>query len=109
MRNPELDDLPGYDLLAPGLEDFAKGVTSVESLLVAIAAPRLAALHLVEERNATVETDAELRLYALLGEQGVPDPYSRYNALLRQLSSFVHALERRRGRMGRMVEPRASK
>jgi hypothetical protein len=95
MRDVQLDDLPGYDLLGCGLEDFAAGVTSVESLLVAIAAPRLAALHVLERRGAVAEADAELRLYALLGEQGVTDPYSRYNALLRQLSSFIHALERR--------------
>ena len=101
MKDIQLDDLPGYDLLGRGLADFAAGVTSVESLLVAIAAPRLADLHVLELRGAVAETDAELRLYALLGEQGAPDPYSRYNALLRQLSSFVHALERRQRRMAR--------
>jgi hypothetical protein len=101
MSDLRFGDLPGYDLVGRGLEDFAVGVTSVESLLVAIAAPRLAALHVLERRGAVAEADAELRLYALLGEQGVADPYSRYNALLRQLSSFIHALERRR--MGRLA------
>jgi hypothetical protein len=41
--------LPGEDLVQRGLEDLAVGVESVESLLVSIGAPRLAALGLPVE------------------------------------------------------------
>jgi hypothetical protein len=43
----------------------------------------------------TRSAEASLALYAWLGERGVLDPYSTYNALLRELSSFVRALEHR--------------
>jgi hypothetical protein len=90
----DLGDLPGSTLVERGLEDVRLGRTSIESLLVATAATRLAALGLPVGPNGKV-ADAELRLYALLGERGTPDPYSRYNALKRELASFVHALEHR--------------
>ena len=37
-------DLPGADLIERGLKDLDQGVTSVESLLVSIGAPRLRAV-----------------------------------------------------------------
>jgi hypothetical protein len=99
-----IGDLPGHELMERGLADYAAGATSVGSLLVAIAAPRLAALDVLPTRGTLAEKDAELRLYALLGTEGTADTYSRYNALLRELSSFVHALERR---LAAAVDPKA--
>lgn len=90
-----LDDLPGRDLIEQGLEDVLARRVTVESLLVTIARPRLESLGLEDARLANFVRDPELALYALLGQSGVPDPYSRYNALLRELASFVHALEHR--------------
>jgi len=90
----DLGDLPGSTLVERGLEDVRMGRTSIESLLLATAATRLAALGLPLGPTGKV-VDPELRLYALLGESGASDPYSRYNALKRELASFVHALEHR--------------
>ena len=95
---PDLQDLPGSTLVARGLDDARAGRTSVESLLVATAAPRLTALGLTPALRVA---DAELRLYALLGDTGEGDPYSRYNALKRELASFVRALEARLARRDR--------
>lgn len=99
-----LDDLPGAELVLEGLEDAARGETTISSLLVRIAAPRLRRLGLsVPEFHD--QTDAEIRLYERIGQSGVPDPYSEYNALLRRLTSFAHALERRQSAHGSNEEP----
>lgn len=91
----DLDDLPGADLVQRGLDDAAAGRESVEALLVEIAAPRLRELGLAAP-DSPDGADAELRLYAQLGQNGGADPYGEYNALLRRLTSFIHALEHRR-------------
>jgi hypothetical protein len=91
----DIDDLPGSDLVQRGLDDANAGRESAESLLVEIAAPRLRELGLLVPDSLS-GNDAELRLYARLGQSGALDPYSEYNALVRRLTSFVHALERRR-------------
>jgi hypothetical protein len=39
---PSTDALPGGDLIENGLADHARGVCSIEALLVSIGAPRLA-------------------------------------------------------------------
>ena len=43
-------------------------------------------------------TESERTLYRLLSMSG-GDPYSRYNALLRELVSFEHALDHRLGKV----------
>jgi hypothetical protein len=91
----DIDALPGAELIATGLADAAAEIESAESLLVAIGAPRLARCGIpVPEASFALE-EPELRLYALLGARGEPDPYSAYNALLRRLVSFERALEHR--------------
>jgi hypothetical protein len=90
-----IDDLPGAELVLRGLDDAAAGRESAEALLVEIAAPRLRELGLPVP-DSLEGTDAELRLYASLGRSGALDPSGEYNALLRRLTSFVHALERHR-------------
>jgi hypothetical protein len=100
----DIDDLPGADLIQRGLDDAAAGRESVEALLVEIAAPRLRTLGLPVP-DSLGGMDAELRLYAELGRNGVLDPYGEYNALLRRLTSFVRALERRRAAAGATLPP----
>jgi hypothetical protein len=90
----DLDGLPGKDLVERGLLDVEHGKKSVESLLVTMAALRLRDLGLPVSEAIDSE-EPELSLYALLGASGEPDPYSRYNALRRELASFVRALEHR--------------
>lgn len=89
-----LGDLPGADLVLVGLEDVGAGRVTPEALLVEIAAPRLRELGLPVSLPHGGR-DAEIRLYETLGAKGSPDPYGEYNALLRKLTSFVHALESR--------------
>jgi hypothetical protein len=86
----ELTNLPGGDLVAKGLEDLACASETVEALLVSIAAPRLRALGVRVTRPLA---DAEHRLYECLARENPDSAHSRYNALLRRLTSFESALE----------------
>jgi hypothetical protein len=86
----ELEHLPGGDLVAKGLEDLAHGHPSVEALLVSVAAPRLRAAGLAVANELP---RAEHRLYEELARPDPDSAHSRYNALLRRLTSFESALE----------------
>jgi hypothetical protein len=89
--------LPGAELINRGLIDLHHECESIESLLVEIGAPRLRGLG-VQVPSGTARPEA--RLYALLTRQG-PDAHSRYNALVRRLVSYEHALEHASGRQAR--------
>jgi hypothetical protein len=89
-----LNELPGAELILPGLDDLNHGkMNTVGSLLVAIAATRLteAGLDVHKHRLAA---EPELTLYALLEDER-DDAYLYYNALLNRLNSFCNALELR--------------
>jgi hypothetical protein len=90
--------LPGEDLVERGLADLGRGVESLEALLVAIGAPRLRRLGLALPPPAELPPNPEHRLYRRLAEEDPRDAHSRYNALIRRLVSFEHALEAERGR-----------
>lgn len=62
----------------------------MESLLVSIAAPRLARLGF---RVRSPIPSPEHRLYERLAEQDADSAHSRYNALLRRLVRFERAAE----------------
>jgi hypothetical protein len=80
--------LPGEELVERGVADLARGVESVEALLVSIGAPRLRRLGLaVAEPYASPEH----RLYELLSSSYGDAAHSRYNALVRRLVSFERA------------------
>jgi hypothetical protein len=70
------DRIPGADLIEEGLADLRAGAVSVASLLVSIGAPRLRRLG--------------LDVPAPLADPG--STHSRYNALVRRLTSFERAL-----------------
>jgi hypothetical protein len=91
----DLRALPGADLVAVGLADLRAGEETVPALLVAIASRRLRSAGLPVPEHSL--RDAELHLYRALSRDGPEDAYSRYNALLRVLTSFAHALEREQG------------
>ena len=82
-------DIPGADLIEQGLGDLAAGAETVASLLVSIGAPRLQQLGVVVPNPLA---GGEHRLYALLSETDPDSAHSRYNALIRRLVSFEHAL-----------------
>jgi len=89
-----LNELPGAELILPGLDELHHGKrNTVGSLLVAIAATRLAeaGLDVPKDRLAA---EPELSLYALLEDER-DDAYLYYNALLNRLNSFCNALELR--------------
>lgn len=94
----DLERFPGGDLVAKGLRDLAEGRETQEALLVSIGAPRLRAAGLEVSRPLS---DPEHRLYLELASTDPDSAHSRYNALLRRLTSFESALER----SGRESEP----
>jgi hypothetical protein len=71
-----------------GLSDLAAGVSSRESLVVSLAAPRLRREGVPVGR---VEADPEQRLFDLLQESEGELAHSRYNALRQQVVSFANA------------------
>ena len=86
----DLTPLPGGDLVAAGLQDLARGEETRESLLVSIGAPRLQRLGIDVPRPLD---SPEHRLYTMLESSDASSAHSRYNALIRRLVSFEHALE----------------
>jgi hypothetical protein len=87
-----LDELPGAELILPGLDDLQKGETNtVGALLVTIASTRLTEAGLNVPKDHLV-SEPELTLYARLQAER-DDAYPYYNALLNSLNSFCNALE----------------
>ena len=81
--------LPGGEMVDAGLSALAAGEETVESLLVSLAAPRLAREGVpVPSRTFP---DAEIRLYRLLEKADEDLAHARYLALERQMVSFADA------------------
>jgi hypothetical protein len=88
----ELNELPGSELILPGLEDLYQGRNNtIGSLLISIASIRLTAAGLDIPQEYLV-LEPELALYNQL-QIDRDDAYSYYNALLNSLNSFCAALE----------------
>lgn len=93
----DLKNLPGSASVEQGLRDLEGGVTTTpEALLLATASTRLRRLGLAIPQ-ISLPRDAELLLYAALTEKHRA-PYYRYNALRRELDSFMAALGARQSR-----------
>jgi hypothetical protein len=91
-RIMELNELPGSELILPGLTDLQQGKNNtIGSLLISIASIRLTAAGLNIPKG-TLAKEPELALYAIL-QQERDDAYAYYNALLNSLNSFCAALE----------------
>jgi hypothetical protein len=84
------EHLPGGDLVEAGLRDLGAGVPSASALLVASFATRL------RQEGVAVPphdiADPEHRLYEVLAREDADSAHGRYNALVRRLVSFVHAI-----------------
>lgn len=82
---------PGEEIIEQGIVDLIDGKETIPALLVSIGATRL------REAGLTVPTPTfqspEHRLYAQLSAEDSDSAHSRYNALIRRLVSFEHALE----------------
>jgi hypothetical protein len=88
----ELNELPGSELILPGLEDLYHGRNNtIGSLLISIASIRLTAAGL-DIPQVSLASEPELALYTHL-QIDRDDAYSYYNALLNSLNSFCAALE----------------
>ncbi len=87
-----LHDLPGAEIILPGLSDLHSGESNtIGALLIAIAATRLTEAGL-DIQNYQLAPQPELTLYAHL-QMEREDAYPYYNALLNRLNSFCNALE----------------
>jgi hypothetical protein len=86
------NDLPGAEVILPGLSDLQSGESNtIGALLIAIAATRLTEAGLDIPKHY-LASEPELTLYARLQEER-KDAYTYYNALLNRLISFCNALE----------------
>ncbi len=82
---------PGSELIETGIEDLQKGAETIPALLVSVGAFRLRRLGLpVPERTLS---SPEIHLYLKLQESDPDSAHSRYNALIRTLTSFERAAE----------------
>ncbi|MBI4819018.1 MAG: hypothetical protein HY791_22290 [Deltaproteobacteria bacterium] len=83
----EQPSLPGRALVERGLADLAAGTHSAEALVCSMAASRLRAVGFDIEPSR-VAPDPELRLLESVGGE-----LDRYNALRRELISFLDAAD----------------
>jgi len=83
-------DLPGWELVEPGLADLTAGRATIPALLVSIGASRIEAAGLAV---GAVLADPETTLYQLLAAHDPDSAHGRYNALIRRLVSFERAAE----------------
>jgi hypothetical protein len=88
-----ISNLPGAERVAQGLNDHRENRHTIPACLVRIARPRLTKAGLMDP-TPQKDINAELDLYQLLASEG-NQAHSRYNALIRELISFEHALDHR--------------
>lgn len=83
-------ELPGWELVGPGITDLEEGRASIEAWLVACAVSALRDVGLrVPDPSAQ---DPETELYRLVeADVGDAAAHARYNALRRRLASFLRA------------------
>lgn len=97
QRAYQMDDwakeLPGADLIYPGIAELARGEGSAEASLVAIGSPRLRRLGFRLPENAKLPAHPDLLMYRPLCERYGKAAHSQYNALIRRLVSFERAAE----------------
>jgi hypothetical protein len=91
MMPQNLENLPGAELVLPGLRDIAEGrLETIEALLVMVGSPRLRRLGF--DLPEVYPVLPEHALYQKLCEIHGESAHSRYNSLGRRLVSFERAL-----------------
>ena len=98
--------LPGANLIQEGLRDYLEKRHTIPSCLVRMARHRLQRAGMIASSD-NHDLDAELDLYQLLSNEG-NRAHGHYNALIRELVSFEHALDHRlkqRARSQESLEP----
>lgn len=91
----DLCDLPGAALVERGVRERQRGARSAEALLVSTMSRRLGHYGF-DVPVDDLPADRDLALYAALEERG---GYRRYNAMRRELASFMSALAHRARRI----------
>ena len=84
--------LPGAEIVEKGLKDTEKKELSIYSLLLQSAITRLAGVQVVIEKFQLLEP-ASILLFRKLKEQEGKGAHSKFNALNRELLSFIKAKE----------------
>jgi len=92
-----LRGLPGEALIRDGVRDVLEARHTIPALVVSVARERLIGADVLPRSAPQISTDPERELYRMLLAGG-GDAYSRYNALIRELTSFVSSLEARASR-----------
>ena len=83
------DSLPGADLVRQGIHDLENGIESVPALLVAIGGAALRDVGVPVPEHTIREP--EIRLYERLAAEHGNGAHTKFNAWIRQLSSFLRA------------------
>lgn len=83
--------LPGADWILRGIAELIRGEHTSEALCVAGASGLLRSLEVDLPAATALPADPEIRFYLSLAGR-TDDPYGRYNAMRRELDSFVGAL-----------------
>jgi hypothetical protein len=96
MSDNSLKNLPGAEIVLPGIADLEAGRQSVAASAVQSAAPRLRRAGLGVP-SAESDVPAAHVLYRQLRERVGDAAHSRYNAILNRVASFAGAAERARG------------
>lgn len=94
MQHEDFTNLPGAEIVLPGIEDLKAGRETVNALAVRAAAARLGVRDLVGEADA--EEPAAHRLYRVLNSELGDAAYSRYKAILARVVSFARAADHAR-------------
>lgn len=98
------EGLPGADRILEGLKDYHSGRQSIPACLVRMARPRLVRAGIMSA-SPPHDDGAELELYHLVSDSGDRRSFSHYNALVRELISFEHALDHRLSRLSELHSP----
>ena len=84
-------EFPGASLVNAGIASLGRGETTIEALLVAVAAGRLSGLGLDIPEAVDAIEEPNLALYAAVCEDG--GGHAGYNALLERLVNFANAAD----------------
>lgn len=97
MSDEAFQNLPGAEIVLPGLADLKAGRESVNASAVQAAAPRLRRAG-IDAPNTPGNTPAAHLLYQQLSAELGNAAHSRYKAILSRVVSFAGAAERARSR-----------
>ena len=95
-----LNDLPGEELIRPGLYDFLAKRITVESLLVAMVSNRLRKYGILHCKDTELPAEVEIQLYTMLAKQ-YDDAYTQFRAYNGRMTKFENALDQRVSRLNK--------